>query len=92
MAAKMLVRYRTKMLKRPEEIQDVSFFRFDSGCMDRKRAILMVLISFLYGYSCLSRLWRLVRRTIISVYSLSFVVLPANIYPVYIHYINAHPH
>lgn len=25
MAAKMLVRYRTKMLKRPEEIQDVSF-------------------------------------------------------------------
>jgi hypothetical protein len=26
MAAKMLVRYRTKMLKRPEEIQDVSFF------------------------------------------------------------------
>ena len=29
MAAKMLVRYRTKMLKRPEEIQDVSFFPRD---------------------------------------------------------------
>jgi hypothetical protein len=40
MAAKMLVRYRTKMLKRPEEIQDVSF-------LDLKRAIPVILSSFL---------------------------------------------
>jgi len=34
MAAKMLVRYRTKMLKRPEEIQDVSFFHDQQADQD----------------------------------------------------------
>jgi hypothetical protein len=43
MAAKMLVRYRTKMLKRPEEIQDVSF-------LDLKRAIPVILFSLLSAF------------------------------------------
>jgi hypothetical protein len=38
--------------------------------MDRKRATLVILISFLYGYSC---------------FFLSFVVSPPYTYPVYIH-------